>query len=99
MNTDAETLDNILLHAGLRVKYETFMNACKTKMLVKAKRENRSLQPWKDHDKEFLTTRLKQEVVELYHEFEGIRDTKKIQDELLDVANFAFFLWTKLEGE
>lgn len=55
-------------------------------------KENRSLEPWKDYDLLFLRNRMLEEI----NEYESCNmNSEDAADELLDIANFAAFLWIK----
>jgi hypothetical protein len=64
-------------------------------------KENRSLEPWKDYGWSFLQIRLEEEI----NEFRKAKGPgtgtmgAAAAAELLDVANFACFLWLKWKGE
>lgn len=82
-------------------KRERFFEAMKAKMDRKTAL-GRSAQPWTDLDYGLLRARLTEE----YHEWRREMPPCKCgrvpfceTDELLDIANFAMFLWLKLEGD
>jgi len=61
-------------------------------------KENRSLTPWKDYSQQFLIDRLNDEIEEFRTEVSINRqfpNEDAAADELLDIANFAAFLWLK----
>ena len=93
----------------LNDKSQFFVTKMLKKIHQKVDEDDRSLQPWKDHDKEFLAGRLKQEFRELKrelmwhpewknHVWEGV-DREATQGELIDVANFCLFLYWALEED
>ena len=62
----------------------------------------RSLQPWQDHDWDFLVERAIDEMNEFImavRENEPVRFLADAADELIDVSNFFGFLWMKWRGE
>ncbi len=80
-----------------------FFDAIMKKFRLVASEENKTLSPWKDFDYFFLYDRLKKEFAELqYTIFSGLHFThegESTQDELIDVAAVAMFLWIKIENE
>jgi len=63
---------------------------------------DRSMTPWKEYSWDFLLARTEDEWKEYMAELESYSPTHGISDaaadELLDIANFAAFLWLKWKG-
>lgn len=91
------------------MKSHFFLNKMLGKIHEKVDEDNRSMEPWKDHEPEFLAHRLKEEIEELTleliynpvndHYSWGHINYEKVQGELVDVANFCFFLFYSLEED
>jgi len=95
------------LNHELSMKSHFFLNKMLNKIHEKVDEDGRSMEPWKDYEPEFLAQRLKQEIGELEKEliYDPVNDHyswgyinyEKTQAELIDVANFCFFLFYSLE--
>jgi len=75
-------------------KYETFMLAMMDKFFKRALEHDRSLKPWKDFSGGEIRERLEDEYKEYMKSCRFSTSFVYDDDELLDIANFAMFLWT-----
>jgi len=78
----------------MSTKTTRFHEAVMEKFYKVAREKDRSLTPWDDYPQLFLWDRLIEEVTEASE-----ADQRGLQDEMLDIAAFAMFIWIKLEGE
>lgn len=103
MKWDKTSEEYKTLNYELSMKSHFFLNKMLNKIHQKIDEDGRSMQPWKDHDPEFLLERLRQEWEELqkallatpFHKDAETIDP--IKNELIDIANFCFFLYYSLE--
>lgn len=85
-------------------EFYRFAEALMEKCNKRANEKDRSATPWRDIHFYHLSDRLYEEESELdralidYMEDSSEENMEKVKDELIDVANFCMFMWTKLNG-
>lgn len=76
----------------MRDEAEEFIEAMVAKAMTKVVEHDRPVDPWNHYDSAFFLLRMEQEMKEVFGAWDD-GDREDLMDELIDVANFAMFLW------